>query len=156
MTNRERTLAVLKGEKPDRIPFTTCDWKIPCGENKRRLVERGLVPMRSYPRFRMEHPRCEWRMTTYIEDGVKYEREFVRSPKGEVTALFVPGQTCNVRKQIEYWIKGEKDCGPLMFMARNTVFRPAYEEAVEAREDLGQDWFVWLWAGYSPLQEIAL
>ncbi len=141
---------------PDRIPFSIYDWKIPWGYDKRKLVERGLVLMQRFPGFRAEYPHCELKMVSYTKEGVCYEREIVKTPKGEIKALFMPGQTCDVRKQIEYWIKNEEDYEPLIFMIKDTVFKPAYDEIIEAQCDLGEDGLVWVWGGFSPLQEIML
>jgi hypothetical protein len=156
MTHRQRILAALHGEPTDHVPFTIYEWKIPWGYDKRKLIERGLGMLRRFAGWRAEYPHCEWRMQTYYQDGVKYEREFWRTPKGEVTALFMPDQTCNVRKQVEFWIKGEADYEPLIYWALDAVLSPAYEEIKAGNEDLGDDGLVFVWAGYSPLQQIIL
>ncbi|MCL5994631.1 MAG: hypothetical protein M1546_01080 [Chloroflexi bacterium] len=156
MTNRQRVLAVLNGERPDKVPFTIYDWKIPWGYDKRKLCERGLVMMERYAGCRAEYPHCEFTMLTYTENGRKYEREIIKTPKGEISSLFMPGTTCNVRKQIEYWIRSEADYEPLIYWVNDTTYYPAYEEVEAAREALGEDGFVWLWTDYSPLQKIML
>ncbi len=156
MTNRERVLSVLKGDIPDRIPFTIYDWKIPWGYDKRKLRERGLVIMERFPGWRAEHIDCQLKTICYTEEGERYEREMLSTPHGEVTALFLYDQTTGARRQIEFWIKGEKDYEPLMYMISHTVYYPAYDDIIAAKEDLGEDGFVWVWAGYSPLQKIML
>lgn len=156
MTNRQRVYAVLNGERPDRVPFTTYEWKIPWGYDKRKLCERGLVMMQRFPGWRVAYPHCELKTVSYTENGKGYEREIVTTPKGQITSLFLPGQTCNVRRQEEYWIKGESDYEPLMFMVNDAVFTPAYDDIKAADEALGDDGCVWVWAGYSPLQKIIL
>ena len=156
MTNRQRVQAVLRGNRPDKIPFTIYDWKIPWGYDKRKLRERGLVMMERFPGWRAEYPHCELTMLTFTQDGHKYEREIVKTPRGEITSLFLPDQTCNVRKQVEFWIKEEADYEPLMFMINDTVVHPAYEEIEAAKDTLGEDGVVYVWPGYSPLQEIIL
>lgn len=149
-------MAVLKGDIPDKIPFTIYDWKIPWGYDKRKLVERGLALIRRFPSFRAEYHHCELKIISYIDKGVRYEQEIIKTPKGDINALFMPGQTCNVRKQIEYWIKDEIDYEPFIFMIKDTVFKPAYDEIIQAKRDLGEDGLVLVWGGYSPLQEIML
>ena len=156
MTNRQRVLAVLKGETPDYIPFTIYDWKIPMGFDKRKLRERGLVMMSRFPGYKIEYPNCELKTESYTKDGVFYEREIVKTPAGEISSLFLPGQTYNVRKQIEFWLKSENDYEPLMFMVKDAVIKPAYEDILAAREALGEDGVAYIWAGYSPLQEIII
>ena len=156
MTNRQRVLAVLKGDRPDRIPFTIYDWKVPWGYDKRKLRQRGLTMRRWVSGWRAEYPHCELKTVCYTEDGQQYEREIVTTPKGEVFSVFKPGQTCNVRRQEEFWIKGEPDYEPLMFMVNDAVIVPDYGPIESARQDLGEDGVVWVWSGYSPLQKIMI
>ena len=156
MTNRSRVLAVLKGYVPDMIPFTIYEWKIPWGYDKRKLRERGLVMMKRFPGFRTEYPNCELKTICYTKNGKKYERELVKTPRGEITSLFLYDQTSGARLQVEFWIKGEEDYKSLMYMINDTVYSPAYEEIITGKKDIGEDGFVWLWAGYSPLQQIIL
>ncbi len=52
MTNRQRVLAVLKGDIPDRVLFTSYDWKFPLGFDKRKLRERGLVMVNRHPGYK--------------------------------------------------------------------------------------------------------
>ena len=156
MTNRERLLAVLHGDRPDRIPFSIYEWKIPWGSEKRRLRARGLALMRRFPGWAVEYPHCDWEMRCYRENGRVCERETVRTPVGEISAVFWPNQTCNVRAQKEFWVKTEADYETAIFMVRDAVFRPAYDEIRSARQDLGEDGLVFIWKGYSPLQQIVL
>ena len=156
MTNRERVLAVLRGDRPDRIPFTIFDWKIPWGHDKRLLRERGLTMRRWCSGWKVQYPHCELKTLSYTENGQRCEREIVNTPRGQITSLFEPDHTCNVRLQREFWIKGEADYEPLTFMINDAVLEPAYEEIEAVQEGLGDDGVVWVWAGYSPLQRIIL
>ncbi|MBM4029612.1 MAG: hypothetical protein FJ280_30070 [Planctomycetes bacterium] len=156
MTNRERVVAALHGEPTDRTPFTTYEWKIPWGEDKRKLIERGLTMMMRFPGVREAYAHCEWTMATYMKDGKKWERETISTPKGDVSSLFLPDQTNKVRKQVQHWIKGEADYEPLIHAIDDTVFSPSFEEIRLAQESLGEDGYVYIWAGYSPLQEIII
>ena len=156
MTNRERILAVLHGERPDRIPFSIYEWKLPWGYDKRRLRERGLAMLRRFPGWRAEYPHCELQTICYTDGGQRYERETVKTPKGDISALFMPDQTCNVRFQKEFWIKTEADYEPLIFMANDAVLHPDYDEILAAQEDLGEDGLVFIWKDFSPLQKIIL
>ena len=65
MTNRQRVLAVLNGETPDRVPLTSYDWKFPWGYDKRRLRERGLTMVNRYPGFAVDYPHCELKTVCY-------------------------------------------------------------------------------------------
>jgi uroporphyrinogen-III decarboxylase len=156
MTNRERVLAVLHGETPDRIPLTTYDWKFPWGYDKRKLQERGLTMVNRYPGHTIEYPHCQFKTVCYTENGVRYEREFVQTPKGELTALFLPDRTCNVRFQKEFYIKSEADYEPLLWMIRDAVVKPAYEQGRALLDGLGEDGVVFVWKDYSPLQKIVV
>ncbi len=156
MNNRDRVLAVLKGDKPDRIPFTIYEWKIPWGYDKRRLIERGLTLMRRLPGYTVKYPHCELTTLSFHQNGRRYEREIVQTPKGRLESLFLPDQTCGVRRQEMFWIKTEADYEPLMFLINDAVLSPAYDEISALKNDLGEDGVVYLWSGYSPLQEIII
>jgi hypothetical protein len=156
MNNRDRVLAALKGDAPDRVPFTIYEWKIPWGFDKRKLVERGLTLMRRLPGYTVEYPHCELSSVSFRQDGKRYEREIVVTPRGRIEALFLPDQTCGVRRPVEFWIKGEADYEPVMFWMNDAVISPAYDEIRALKDDLGEDGVVYLWSGYSPLQEIII
>ncbi len=156
MTNRQRVLAVLDGDTPDRVPFASYDWKFPWGYDKRMLRQRGLTMVNRYPGYTIEYPHCECRTICTIEDGHKCEREIVETPKGPITSLFLPECSCNVRLQKEFWLKSEADYEPLLAMISDAVVKPAYEEGHALIDGLGEDGVVYVWKGYSPLQEIML
>ena len=156
MTNRQRVIAVLNGEMPDKIPFTSYDWKFPWGYDKRKLRNRGLTMVNRYPGYSIEYPNCELKTICYTENGTHYEREIVRTPKGEITSLFLPHRTCNVRAQKEFWIKSEVDYEPLIFMVNDAILKPAYGQGKSLMEGLGDDGVVFVWKDYSPLQKIIL
>jgi len=141
---------------PDRIPFASYDWKFPWGYDKRKLRERGLTMVNRYPGYSIEYPNCELKTICYTENSVRYEREHIKTPKGEITSLFVPDCTCNVRVQKEFWIKSEADYEALLFMINDSVVKPAYEQGSALLEALGEDGVVFVWKDYSPLQKIML
>lgn len=156
MTNRKRVLAVLHGDKPDRIPFTIYGWKIPWGYDKRKLCERGLTLMRRFSGWRAEYPHCALQTISYQEQGCRYEREIVKTPVGEINALFATDPADDIRRRKEFWIRTSADYEPMLFMIRDTVLRPAYDEIKKAQYDLGEDGVAYIFAGYSPLQEIII
>ena len=156
MTNKQRVIAVLNGEMPDKIPFTSYDWKFPWGYDKRKLRNRGLTMVNRYPGYSIDYPNCELKTICYTENGTHYEREIVRTPKGEITSLFLPHRTCNVRAQKEFWIKSEVDYEPLIFMVNDAILKPAYGQGKSLMEGLGDDGVVFVWKDYSPLQKIIL
>lgn len=156
MSNRERVLARLRGERSDKTPFSIYEWKIPWGHDKRMLCERGLTMLRRFSGWKAVHPACDWKMITYVEHGKRYEREIISTPKGEITALFLPDQTYGVRKQTEYWVKVEADYERMIAYADDAAFVPAFDEIHQAKEDMGDDGLVFVFGGYSPLQEIML
>jgi len=85
---------------------------------------------------------------------VRCEREIVRTPRGELTSLFLPDRTCGVRLQKEYWIKDEADYEPMLFMVNDAVLAPDYDRGRALLDGLGEDGVVYVWKDYSPLQKI--
>lgn len=49
-------------------------------------------------------PHCERTTVSFWTNSKRYEREIVKTPQGQIESLFLPDQTCGVRRQEEFWI----------------------------------------------------
>ena len=91
MTPRQRVLAVLRGEKPDKIPFTIYEGKIPQCAVERRLRNEGLcIVNRHHSPVVREQPDCVFETHNYNENGKPRVRSVIRTPVGEVSTVREP------------------------------------------------------------------
>ena len=55
MDVRERILAAMSWQEPDRVPLTIYDWMLPTGAAERELREMGLGIITRLPAHQVEH-----------------------------------------------------------------------------------------------------
>lgn len=153
---RERVEAVLQGGPVDHVPFTVYECMIPQCAVERQLRNEGLcIVNRHYPGYETITPNCRTDTYTYTDEstGKSRVRSVTRTPVGDLESVSEPAGFTSWRHELPF--KGPEDYDKLIFLAEDTVFRPAYESVVQAREWLGGD--VHLrggMPGYSPLQAI--
>ena len=87
MDVRERILAAMSWQEPDRIPLTIYDWMIPTGAAERELREMGLGIITRLPAHRVEHREVQYDSTEYWEGGLHMLRRTIRTPVGDVSQV---------------------------------------------------------------------
>jgi len=155
MTPRQRVLAVLRGERPDKVPFTIYECMIPQCAVERRLRNEGLcIVNRRHNPLACETPNCIEESCRYTENGRPRVRTVTRTPVGEVSTVAEPaGFTVWT---LERLFKGPEDYAPLLYMIRDRQYRPAYEAYVEAERWMGEDVILRGGVGSSPLHRIMI
>jgi len=151
---KERTMAVYRGEEPDRIPWLIYDSLCPRGYMARMLRNKGLGLKVSAPLWRTETPHVK--TETRIVGNMCY-RVF-RTPVGKVTMKERIGlrEGAGGSWIIEHPIKGPSDFEIVEFIIEDTIYVPDYSLFTRAEENLGGDGIVFVWAGRSPLQEMQI
>ena len=88
-TPRERILAVLAGEKPDRLPFLIWNNKIPSPAIERRLLELGACVIVKSAVWREDYEGIEIRREALPPnaEGHSRTRTVYRTPAGELSTL---------------------------------------------------------------------
>ncbi len=153
MTPRQRVLAVLRGEKIDKVPFTVYENLLPRCDVERELRNRGLcIIQRKVNVFKSEYPNCRMSRSLFSKDGKKYFRDLVKTPVGEVQALYLKTPTTNW--VVERLFKGPGDYKILQFMVKDEVIKPDYETFLKAEELSGEDVLHRAGAGPHPLHMI--
>ncbi|MCX7804935.1 MAG: hypothetical protein N3A38_07060 [Planctomycetota bacterium] len=153
MTPRERVLAVLHGEKPDKIPFTIYENKIPQCAAERELRNRGLcIVNRRQKAVLEETPNCVQEMYTYKENGQTLTRTIIRTPVGEVSSVSRPAGFTSWT--LERFFKRPEDYKVLRFLVEDTVYRPNYEAFAAAERWMGGDVICRAAVGACPLHHI--
>ena len=155
MTPRERVLAVLHGERPDKVPFTIYESKIPQCAVERRLRNEGLcIVNRRHRGWVDETPHCTWETLRCAENGRPRVRTTIRTPVGEVTNLAEPAGFTSWT--LERFFKGPEDYKVLACIERDREYRPAYEDALEAERWMGEDVILRGALGACPLHQIMI
>jgi len=148
MTPRQRILAVLRGEMPDRVPFTIKRPQPPLGSIERQLRNEGLAICSEQMVFTTTCPNVEVVRRTYAESGRSYLRETFRTPIGEVHQTWALGGGYGSRKIVEYMIRQPEDYRVVKYMVEDEVYTPAFEEFRRVEKIVGEDGFVF--AGWMP------
>ena len=155
MTPRERVLAVLNGRKPDKIPFTIYESKIPqCGV-ERQLRNEGLcIVNRTVSAYNMDFLNCVTEEIHHTENGKSLVRIVTRTPVGEVSTMRESaGFTSWVHEKV---FKQPEDYKVLKFIAQNQQISPAYENVLAAEAWMGEDIILRANIGSTPLHEIMI
>ncbi len=153
MTPRRRVEAVLRGEKPDKIPFTVYENKLPQCTVERQLRNDGLcIVERRYSVFRIHTPNVRVETISYTENGIPYIRRNYYTPVGNLYAIDRPAgfTTWNLVKLF----KSPEDYKPLLFMIKDQQIEPTYEPFMRAQEMLGEDVTLRVNIGSTPLHQI--
>ncbi len=157
MTIRERIEAVLRGERPDRIPFTIYWLMLPSGEQERLLRERGLGIVWRTNVLRWEYPRCDMQTVSFTQDGRDLQRVTWRTPVGEVYSTTTTEPEYGTSAwTLDYFLKKPEDYRVLRFIADDARPVAAYENFHRLDKQLGADGYVLAQLGYSPLMEMMI
>jgi hypothetical protein len=153
MTPKKRVEAVLRHEKPDKIPLTMYENKIYQCSIERQLRNDGLcIVNRNYPVFSTKSPNVQWKTYIYYENGEEYRKNIIITPVGELSIVDkLAGFTS---WHIEKIFKTPEDYKSLLFMVKDIGFEPCYERFAEAEKQLGEDITLRAGIGNTPLQEI--
>ncbi|MFO8006632.1 MAG: uroporphyrinogen decarboxylase family protein [Candidatus Brocadiia bacterium] len=158
MKPRERVLAVLRGERPDRVPLTVYECMIPQCAVERRLRNDGLcIVNRHHRAYRVETPNCTRQTLRYTEGGRNRTRTTISTPVGDVSTVVEPAgnrEPFYTEWTIEHYFKGPEDYAPLRFLAEDESYSPAYEDAERARRWMGDDILLRGTLGANPLHRI--
>ena len=138
MTPRERVLAALRGQMPDRVPFTCYGGLLPRGEVEQQLRNEGLALVTDCQVFTTTRPHVEVSQRDYYDDGTLYIRDTYRTPAGEVWQTRRTGGAYNTTRLAEYLIKQPEDYKTVEFMFRDEVYEPAYDSYLSAVDTMGE------------------
>ena len=155
MTPRERVEAVLRGEAPDKIPFTIYESKIPQCAIERQLRNEGLcIVNRHFSVVRQHQPDVHSESHTYTEDGVNYVRHTTHTPVGDLFTISRPAGFTSWH--VSRLFKSPDDYRALMCTVKGKQFEPNYEPFVRAQKWLGDDMILRGGIGATPLHGIMI
>lgn len=166
MTNRERILAILEGQLPDRIPWiprlqiwydaNRLSGTLPDEYNSLSLreVERrvfGGTAARDgvIYRIKMENVDVRTRQVAEMDQVTEYE-----TPVGAVTTRL--RSTERLRQQgiqdaeVEFMLKRREDYAVVEYMIEHTRYEAAYDEYLEYERDVGDEGYPMINCGDCP------
>jgi len=152
---KERILAALNWEEPDRVPLTIYDWMLPRGMTERRLREAGVGLITRLPAHRAQHREVEIITREYQEDGHKLIRRTIRTPVGEVWQTLEPESAYETSNWIkEHFIKGPPDYPVMEYYIRDPIYSDNYAAIREAQRRMGNDGIILVRVAKVPIQEM--
>jgi uroporphyrinogen-III decarboxylase len=153
-TSRERVLAVLAGEKPDRVPFIVWDNKIPSPEIQRRLLDLGACIIVKSSVWHQQLDGIEVRRATLppTADGHPRIQTIYRTPAGELSTTHVqlPGTPWEEKHLFES--EGDYDALEALLQARR--YLPAFDDFRQADNRYAGQSLARPATVHSPLHEV--
>ena len=150
MTPRQRVMAVLRGERPDKIPFTAYENKLMPSATERRLRNEGLCIVHRRARaYKMTTPDCRLEEHIVQTGNIVESRSTWHTPAGPLSETLE--RTGNASRRTEYLFKGPEDYAALLALIRGRRYQPTYEAFESAQRQMGEDVFLRCDIGTSPL-----
>jgi hypothetical protein len=150
---RERVMRTLRGEIPDKTPFTVYASKLPRCPDERELRNRGLCLVERRQSYRTHSPNVGYRQREFTDErGRRMMRGSHTTPHGELSTVWEPAGFTDW--QHEYLFKSPDDYRALLFLITDTVVEPDYESAARLQSDLGDDFVVRDQLPLEPLQNL--
>lgn len=166
MTNRERVLAIIDGESPDRIPWIP---RLLIWHRAHSML--GTLPER-FDGMSLREVEADIGMGTPARDG----RVFSSVQEGDVevteckegssvlTTYRTPAGTVSTRFQssreleriglpsleVEHMIKGPDDFAPVEYLLTHTTYSPTYDDYLAYEDEIGEDGYPLVAAGDCP------
>lgn len=150
-TIRERLEAFWSGEKPELIPFTTYENKIPSDWRDpviQRMFADGLGVLRFIPTWETIYRNVDISDETKIIDHQPVRRQIWHTQVGELEAIWVQGW------QQKYFLETAEDYAVMKYIVEHTEYRPAYESFEMQATDLPKYMVAVPRMGRTPLQTI--
>jgi hypothetical protein len=152
MTPRERIVAVLRGEMPDRIPFTIKRPQPQRGEVERKLRNEGLAVCIEELPFTTRRPNVEVVQRESWKNGRTHIEETLHTPVGQVTQEWIVEPGYNSRHRAKFPVARPEDYAVVEFIMRDEVYTPAFDAFRREERILGEDGLVFGgWLEPTPL-----
>lgn len=154
MTARERVMAVLKGERPDKIPIMAFDFLRAGSQGGwlRRLLKRGLGIIRFVPTYQPTYrdmnfflEDVKYTQVQYLEDGIRKIRRFLETPVGTLTGVMrvnpIEGVPLSRGAQEEYFVKTPSDWRIMTYIFKGILGKlaPNYQAFEREEDELGDN-----------------
>ena len=149
----QRVMSVLRGEIPDKIPFTVYECMISPCKIERELRNRGLCIIQRIPSYHIIRPNITEKANIYTDEkGRKLIRTVYTSPAGELSTLTENG--VNTIWTHEHIFKSPDDYKALEFYINDSKIVPDYGRVSKTALMLDDDFAVRDQIPLEPLQAL--
>lgn len=148
---RQRLEAFWSGEKPDTIPFTTYESKIPSDWSDpviQHMFADGLGVLRFIPTWETIYHQVDVIDETTTVNGQPMRRQVWRTPVGELEAIW------SQNWHQKYFLESADDYRVMTYIVEHTEYRPAYESFETQAAALPDHMIAVPRMGRTPLQTI--
>jgi len=142
----------LQNGHSDRAPFTIYESKIPQCAAEREMRNRGLCIVNRVSVFTTSLPNVKITSRTSHENGHAMTRVFYETPEGTLSTLTEPAGFTSWRHELLF--KSPEDYKAILFMIKDEVYEPAYDQVALAQSDFGEDAIFRAGIGLEPLQAL--
>ena len=142
MNANERIATALRGQMPDRVPWTIYSGLLPRGAVERQLRNRGLGLIVHQPVYGVDRPNVRLAERSVEEGGESIRIRTYQTPLGELTEKRRTEPGYNSSWAFEHFVKEPRDYEILELIVRDTTFHPDYAPFIRARAEVGADGIV--------------
>ncbi len=154
MTMKERILALLRGDRFDRVPFVQYDGMIPSEEVWAVIGRENLGRLRWTTAYRIEHPNCRFETVETSEHEMRSMRRRLVTPAGELREFVRYEPTYGGMSIKEHFIKSLDDYEAFLAYLDDITVVPDPEPLDTALAELGADGLPHTWVGRTPYQQM--
>lgn len=149
MTNRERIIAALKGEKAEYIPLAAYESEIADKNAVMSLCKKGLCIIGYASLYKVRTPNVKTEIKCYVQDGAGWTMQIIKTPIGELYSTSKDGWVQ------EHYIKKPRDYTIMEYVIKDEIYEADYEEYYQVEKKYGQYGIVFLDDGRrSPYQRM--
>jgi hypothetical protein len=158
MEPKERVESVLKRKKPDKIPFTVYENKLPQCSVERILRNNGLCILKRTSVYKIVYPDISFKTITYTENGIEYIKTLIDTPLGqlETTRRKTSSTEEFTSWRVTHIFKKPEDYKKILYMVKNAKYIPDYKRFIEMEKECGNDVFLRGSIALTPLHEIMI
>ena len=154
MTNRERILAVVRGDPVDRVPFVMYDELLPTAEVQSLLGPGRMGLMKWCKIYRVDHPHCQFETEEFDRDGKMWRRNSVHTPSGMLfeEIAYEPGYGSGSIQR--HFIETSADYEYFWELLDDAHIRPDYDQYDAVQAKLGEDGVPLVAVERTPYQQL--
>ena len=158
---RQDVLTVLRGGRPERVPWTIYGAQLFRGRAERDMRNRGLGILRGWPVCTTSTPNVDIQTRTLWENGRQFALRTYHTPVGSVSEKIViaPGYYSEGQVGewiIEYMIKDIADYPVVRFIVEDTVHEPDHDGFARAQRRFGDDGLLLANMERCPIQHLSI
>ncbi len=163
-TMRERMLAVIQGREHERVPFAMYEIMLPRQEVFDLLGRGNIGILRFCSLLRSEHPHSRFESEVFYQADVKWQRNVLHTPRGDLTELRVFEPAFDSSTARKHYVETREDYERLWSYLEDCILLENCEQYHRDCAELGDDGIpkpeiertpwqqLWIeWVGLEPL-----